>query len=129
LSEKKYEEAPLIRDHFSLVSSTQSRVYPGLILEGDKIEYKFQGGKIPFFCPKIPIFFKNGSFLKKNLSIGGAAAPLCPPGFALAPNPGICLPHPYLSCNATKRELLKLPPYCPTLPTKRKSQMQGTTIS
>jgi len=60
------------------------RAYPGLILEGGKIKKKFRGAKSHFFDQKYQFFSKIYLFLKKNLSIRGAAAPLCPhPGYAL----------------------------------------------
>ena len=51
-----------------------ARAYPGLILEGGKMKKK-SGGQNPIFCPKIPNFFKNCLFLKKNLSARGGQLP------------------------------------------------------
>jgi len=60
-----------------------TRAYPGLILEGSKIEKKLAGGGAnPIFLSKNTKFFQKLIFLKKNLSVRGAAAPLCPPGYA-----------------------------------------------
>jgi len=61
------------------------RAYPGLILEEGKMKKKIKRGegKILFFAQKYQIFSKIDLFFRKIRPSGGAAAPLCPLGYAL----------------------------------------------